>query len=173
MAERWDNNKTRETVNTNNNLITATTLFPQTFTQVLRTDPITDYYYFNQIDCSSELNCIVVGEGQDGAAGADATIAYTTFDGGVTWALTKSGSDDVGLTAVKFSSATEAWIGGIGYDGRKAAGHFSKTTDGGKTWTLEQVLDGCLVMDIDFGVNMGVAACTSATGGLSSVAFLK
>jgi hypothetical protein len=36
-----------------------------------------------------------------------------------------------------------------------------------------QVLDGCVPMDIDFGVSQGVAACVSAVGGMSTVAFYK
>ena len=141
--------------------------------QVLTTNLAEDYVYFNEISCSSELNCIVVGEG-DTADGQYYTVAYTTFDGGNTWEKTFSSTAYVSLTSVVFSSATDAWIAPCKKSGRTLSGQFMKSTDGGKTFSLVQSLDNCYAIDLDFSQDgAGYAACLSSSGSSGSVATYK
>lgn len=153
--------------------VSKTTDGGKTWKQVLRTSPTKDYIYFNQISCSNTLNCVVVGEGMEGPDGPQKTVAYTTFDGGETWETTLSGTNDVSMGAVTFVTATEAWLAGVGVNGRNVQGQFYHSTDSGKTWAMEQTVDNCVPMDIDFGVEVGTAACVSSSGASSFVAFYK
>jgi len=147
--------------------VSKTTDGGKTFTEVLRT-PSDAIYYFNGISCSSETHCAVVGEGED-AVGNYLTLAFTTFDGGNTWAQTFT-SDDVSLMGVKLISETEGWLGGTDKQGRNLLGQFYTTADGGKTWSLKQSLDNCVMLDMDFVDDMGFAACCSSNGSSCSVA---
>ncbi len=58
----------------------------KTFTEVFKSE-LTDKYYFNGIDCSSESHCVAVAEGYD-SAGSTAVFAFVTFDGGNSWTNT-------------------------------------------------------------------------------------
>jgi photosystem II stability/assembly factor-like uncharacterized protein len=117
--------------------VSKTTDGGKTWTQVFSTDLEADFLYFNGISCGSELNCIVVAEGDD-ASGGYKTVAYSTFDGGKTWEANLV-TTDVGLMQVKFVNDKEAWLAGTGKSGRSIVGQFYRTTDGGKTYTLVQV----------------------------------
>lgn len=152
--------------------VTKTTDGGKTWTQVLTTNLAEDYIYFNEISCSSETNCIVVGEG-DSADGGYLTVAYTTFDGGNTWEKTFSSSDFVSLMSVKFVSATDAWLLTTQKSSRGLVGNFFKTTDGGKTFNLDNTLSNCMGMDISFAGNTGFAACCSSSGASCSIAMYK
>jgi|EP01033_Poteriospumella_lacustris_P013162 hypothetical protein len=152
--------------------VSKTTDAGKTWTQVLTTNLAEDYIYFNEISCSSETNCIVVGEG-DGANGGYLTVAYTTFDGGATWEKTFSSADFVSLMSVKFVSSTDAWLLATQKSGRNLVGNFFKTTDGGKTFTLSSTLNNCFGMDMSFAGNLGLAACCSSSGSSCSIAVYK
>lgn len=143
----------------------------KTWTQVFRTNLETDIIYFNGISCGSESRCVVAGEGYDND-GNYLTQAYLTEDGGSTWNIVlKTG--DVGMMQVKFISESEAWIAGTSKDGRNLYGQFYHSTDGGKTFTLAQSLANCYAIDMDFATTMGFAACSSSSGGSSTVAVYK
>lgn len=145
----------------------------KSWSQVLTTNIEEDYLYFNEISCGSELNCIVVGEG-DSSSGGYLTVAYVTFDGGKTWDKTFSSSDYVSLSAVSFVSGSTAWIAPTKKNGRTLTGDFYKTTDGGKTFTLIQSVDNCYSIDVDFSSDgSGYAACLSSSGSSGSVAEYK
>lgn len=152
--------------------VSKTTDGGKSWTQVLTTNLAEDYIYFNQISCSSELNCIVVGEG-DSPDGGYLTVAYTTFDGGKTWEKTFSSTNFVSLMSVKFVSATDAWLLATQKSGRNLVGNFFKTTDGGKTFTLGNTLNNCLGMDMAFVGNTAFAACCSSSGSSCSIAVYK
>lgn len=117
--------------------VSKTTDGGKTWTQVLTTDLENDYIYFNGISCASDNHCTVVGEG-DEATGGYLNVAYTTFDGGVTWEKVFT-ANDVGLMQVKLISETEGWMAGMAKKGPKIMGQFYRTTDGGKSFVLEQV----------------------------------
>eukprot|EP01040_Poterioochromonas_malhamensis_P010200 gene10200-11091_t len=148
--------------------VSKTTDGGKTWTQVFSTDLENDIIYFNGISCSSESHCAVVGEGYDNA-GNYKTVGYVTFDGGNTWTPTLT-TQDVGLMGVKFTSETEGWAAGTSKSGRNLLGQFYRTTDGGKTWNLEQSLTNCYAIDMDFAVNKGYAACSSSSGSSCTVA---
>lgn len=152
--------------------VSKTTDGGKTWAQVLQTDLFEDYLYFNAISCATELNCVVVAEGDD-ATGAYRTAAYTTFDGGVSWDKTFDTSELVSLMGVKFVSPSEGWMLGTSKSGRTLTGKFYKTADGGKTFQLYQNLDNCIGSDIDFAEGAGFAACCSSSGSSCSVALLK
>lgn len=151
--------------------VSKTTDGGKTWTQVFSSDLETDYYYFNGIDCSSESNCVVVGEGEN-ADGSPLVVAYTTVDGGNTWVKSLS-TNDYGLMAVSFSSSTDVWLGGISKDGRQTTGKFWKSTDNGLTFTGVQNLSGCMPMDMKFSNGVGFAACSTASGSSCSVAMYQ
>ena len=109
----------------------------KTWSVVLTTDLLSDYIYFNGISCGTELNCVVVGEGDD-SSGGYRTVAYSTFDGGKSWELTLN-NDNFSLMGVKFISDTEVWLAGSIHSGRHMYGQFYYSSDGGKSYTLAQV----------------------------------
>lgn len=117
--------------------VSKTTDGGKTWTQVFSTDLDNDILYFNGISCSSETHCAVVGEGYDNE-GNYKTAGFVTFDGGVTWTQSLT-TQDVGLMQIKFISETEGWAAGTSKQGRNLYGQFYHTTDGGKTFELNQV----------------------------------
>jgi hypothetical protein len=148
--------------------VSKTTDGGKTWTQVFQTDLEKDTLYFNGISCSSESHCAVVAEGYD-EQGNYKTVGYVTFDGGLTWTASLS-TADVGLMQIKFTSELEGWAAGTSKQGRNLYGQFYHTTDGGKTWALQQSLQNCFAIDMDFAVNRGYAACSSSSGSSCSVA---
>jgi photosystem II stability/assembly factor-like uncharacterized protein len=152
--------------------VSKTTDGGKTWTKVLETNLFEDYLYFNAISCASEQNCVVIAEGDD-STGAYRTAAYTTFDGGNTWAKTFESSELVSLMGFKFASPDEGWMLGTAKVGRMLTGMFYRTTDGGKTFELYQSLDNCLGSDVDFAEGAGFAACCASSGSSCSVALLK
>jgi hypothetical protein len=146
----------------------------KTFKTVFSTDLQNDYLYFNNIACGSELNCVVVAEG-DGADGGYLTAAYATNDGGATWAQTHTSTTDASLMAAAYVSGSdsEVWIGGVVKNRGALSGQFYHSTDAGMTWALEQSLDNCYPMDLAFGESVGFASCMSSSGASGSVAVYK
>ncbi|RYD71398.1 MAG: hypothetical protein EOP84_24945, partial [Verrucomicrobiaceae bacterium] len=122
--------------------VSKTTDGGATWTQVLQTNLAEDYLYFNEISCGSELNCVVVGEG-DGSTGGYLTVAYATFDGGKSWERTLSSSDFVSSMVAKFTGPNTVWIVPTKKSGRTLSAQFMKSIDGGKTFSLVQALDNC------------------------------
>lgn len=143
--------------------VSKTTDGGKTWTQVFSSDLENDYYYFNGISCPSENHCVVVGEGED-ATGADLNVAYTTFDGGLNWERTIT-AHDASMMGVDFVSENEGYVAATGKSGRNLAAQFYHTTDGGKTFAVEETLTNCFVLDVDMTKDgAGVAACSSSTG---------
>lgn len=147
--------------------ISKTTDGGATFTEVFHSEP-TDNYYFNGIACSSELHCVAAAEGES----FEDNVAVVTFDGGVTWTKSDIAFDasTVSCTSVAWITETEGWLGATAKDGRNLEGLFYKTTDGGKSYTLDQKVDNCFIMDIDSAGEAGVASCLSSSGSSASVA---
>jgi len=144
----------------------------KTWKRVLSTNVETDYIYFNGISCSSEMNCIVVGEGDD-AAGSYLVVAYTTFDGGATWEKSLS-ANDVGLMAAKFVGPEEVWLFGTKKSGRLLYGQFWRSFDGGKSFSVDTSLPDCYALDMDFASSSsGFAACCNSAGSSCSLAVYK
>ena len=97
-----------------------------------------DHYYFNSIACSTTDRCVAVTEGD----AKDDFRAYVTQDGGKTWTNTLTNAvkpdDQVSLMGAGWVSELEGWVAGASKSG-VLVGLFFKTSDGGNTWTLEQV----------------------------------
>ena len=150
--------------------ISKTTDGGKSWSEVFHTAP-TDNFYFNGISCTSESHCVAVGEG---ATYTD-NKAFLTTDGGSTWTPSDVNFDEsvVSCTSVAWISDTEGWLGATAKDGRNLIGLFYKTTDGGKTYSLDQQLDNCFIMDIDSAGEAGVASCISSSGSSASVATYK
>jgi photosystem II stability/assembly factor-like uncharacterized protein len=128
----------------------------------------TDNFYFNGIACSSDTHCVAAGEG----ASSEDNIALFTTDGGVTWTQSDVSFDTnvVSCTSVAWMSDTVGWLGATAKTGRDLEGLFYKTTDGGKSYVLDQQVDNCFIMDIDSVGETGVASCLSSSGSSASVA---
>ena len=110
----------------------------KTWVQVLISDIYNDYYYFNGISCINELQCVVVGEGED-SQGGSLTLAFTTFDGGKTWEQSFK-SNEFSLMSAYFINTDELWLAGtVVKSGRSLYGQFRKSTNGGKSFDLVQV----------------------------------
>lgn len=124
--------------------------------------PSSDLMYFNAISCSSETQCVAVAEG-DAATGGYRVAAYTTTDGGLTWTQTLD-APDVGLMGAYMTSSTEGWLAGSVKSRVSVDGKFWVTNDGAKTWSVQQTLSNCMVMDLDFGNQVGYASCAQSGG---------
>lgn len=124
--------------------VSKTTDGGKTWSQVFLSDLQNDYFYFNGISCPSVDHCVVVGEGDDVVNDGYLNVAYTTFDGGVTWERTITAAD-VSMMMVDFISEDEGWVAATKKSGRNLIGQFYHTLDGGKTFAVEEVsLQWCL-----------------------------
>jgi photosystem II stability/assembly factor-like uncharacterized protein len=89
-------------------------------------------YYFNAIDCSTPTNCVAVAEGPQG------TYIFQTTDGKVFKKVLFTPSSKklhYSFMAIKFVSATEAWVGGSKAVSQfDASAAFLRSMDGGATW---------------------------------------
>ena len=146
-----------------------------TWKTVFSTNPKTDYFYFNSISCSSETHCVAVAEGDDLVSGGSTIRAFVTFDGGISWENTLSDVDIrvVSIMASGWISDTEGWLGATLKDKGQLIAEFYHTMDGGKSYSAEQRLDDCFVMDMDFGGEVGYASCASSSGSYARVAMLN
>jgi len=143
--------------------VSKTTDGGKTWTQVFTSDLDNDYYYFNGIACSSVDHCTVVGEGDDGLGGY-LNVAYTTFDGGNTWERVLS-AGDVSMMGVDYINDSEGWLVGTKKSGRNLSAQFYHTIDGGKSFVVEETLDNCFAIDLDFAFDgTAIAACSSSSG---------
>jgi len=100
------------------------------------------HYYFNQISCGTELNCVAAAE-SDSKTSAGVWL-FTTSDGGSTWSNTMyMAGNTYSVVATEFVSETEVWAGGaeMGQIGPKFA-YFWHSTDSGSTWTLVDNVKG-------------------------------
>lgn len=152
--------------------IWKTTDAGKTFTKVYSTAD-TDMWYFNQISCSSESNCVAVGEGQS-ADGTSLTVALMTSDGGATWTKQEF-STYASLMACKMVSDTEVWIAPLEAGRGKFQTDFLHSTDGGKTYTSAQSLTNCYSTDVEADPSGALVAstCLNAAGTSSTVAFYQ
>jgi len=143
--------------------VSKTTDGGKTWTQVFTSDMENDYFYFNGISCPSENHCVVVGEGDDGVGGS-LNVAFTTFDGGVTWDRTLTAAD-ASMMGVDFINDNEGWAAGTAIVGRNLVAQFHHTTDGGRTFKVEDTLTNCFLLDLDIASDgTGIAACASSSG---------
>lgn len=146
----------------------------KSWSTVFKSDPTSDYYYFNQIACSSETHCIAVAEGDEAEGGGYLTAAYLTSDGGATWnnVLSAENTPDnvVSIMGAEWVSETEGWLGATAKQGPQLSAVFFHTTDGGRTFAVEQQLPDCFLLDLDFANEVGYAACSSSSGASCSVA---
>jgi hypothetical protein len=154
--------------------ISKTTDGGNTWKTVFQSDLLNDYYYFNQISCSSDTHCIAVAEGDDAINGGYLVKAIVTFDGGDTWtdALTAENTPEnaVSVMGAAWETNDEGWVGITTKNGRTLSTAFMKTEDGGKTFALHQTLADCYLMDMAFNDGVGVASCASSSGSSSSIA---
>jgi len=100
------------------------------------------HYYFNQIACGTENNCVAAAE-SDSKSSAGVWL-FTTADGGTTWKNTMYMTGNAySVVATEFVSQTEVWAGGceLGAIGPKFA-YFWHSTDSGNTWTLIKNVKG-------------------------------
>ena len=116
--------------------VSKTTDGGKTWTQVFLSGLENDSFYFNGIACSSDTNCVVVGEGDD--ANGSISVAFSTFDGGATWQKTIAGTD-ASMMGVDFVSETEGWVAATQMAGRGLNAVFYHTVDGGKTFSIDEV----------------------------------
>jgi len=98
-------------------------------------------FYFNDMDCWDENNCLAAGEGfNDGSTKPGGRVLQTT-DGGSTWnEVLLNPLNNAGMGIVRYVSATEAWAaGGEENSSGSMEGTFYHTTDNGKTWEKQTV----------------------------------
>lgn len=100
------------------------------------------------------------------------------------------------MMGASWEDDNNGWVAGTAKNGRTLTGMFYKTTDGGNTYSLEQVrylfpreiflhfeltshliilmcyqaLDNCFPIDMDFRGSTGAAACLSSSGTSGTVA---
>jgi photosystem II stability/assembly factor-like uncharacterized protein len=111
-----------------------------------------DNIYPNQIDCFDVNHCVVAMMG-------DTCRIMATSDGGLTWQTSHTDfNSNCFLTDVQMISSTYTWVGGYTNTFLKSTGNLFQSTDGAKSWTLEQIPD-FEVLDIEmnnlFGFVMG------------------
>jgi len=108
------------------------------------------HYYFNQIACGTENNCVAAAE-SDSQTSAGVWL-FTTANGGTTWTTSMyMAGDAYSVIAVEFVSETEVWAGGaeLGQIGPKFA-YLWHSTDSGNTWTLDSTIKGVYPMALSF-----------------------
>lgn len=154
--------------------ISKTTDGGNTFTTVFSSDINNDYYYFNSIACASENICVAVAEGDDAINGGYLVQAYVTNDGGSNWkpVLNKDNVPDntVSIMGAAWVSETEGWLGATTKVRTQLNAVFFHTTDGGATYTVEQTLENCFLMDMTFANGVGYASCSTSSGSNGYVA---
>ena len=138
------------------------------WTEVYRL-PEGDMYYFNAISCASADHCVVVGEGET-ATDPYLTVAFTTLDGGATWEQTFSSTTLFSLMTVSMTSETTGYLAGVSKQKVSLTGQFYSTSDGGKSWVLQQSLGDCYPLDMAFAAGRGVASCASSSGASCTLA---
>lgn len=105
-------------------------------------------YYFNQIDCVDEVNCVVVGGSFWNATGpTTGGRIYTTHNGGSSWNLVYHSPSNAtytnSLMSVRFSqvNSSEVWVGGAQEINGNPLGVMLKSSDMGNTWQKFETLD--------------------------------
>lgn len=149
-------------------VVSKTTDGGKTWTEVFRL-PEGEMYYFNGISCTTADHCVVVGEGET-PTDPFLTVAFTTFDGGVTWAQSFSSTALFSLMSVSMTSETAGWMAGVAKQKGTLVGQFYTTSDGGASWQLQQSLSDCYPLDMAFSSGGGVASCSSSSGASSTIA---
>lgn len=125
-------------------------------------------YYYNQIDCFSETNCLAVAEGfaNDGS-GAPGAHIHQTLDGETWNEIFVFGADKQGsVMSVKMLSETEAWVAATYQNTLLDNGAaFLHTTDGGKSWEQSKTL-----LDVGDVMKMSFINNTCAYAGAITIA---
>jgi photosystem II stability/assembly factor-like uncharacterized protein len=120
-------------------------------------------YYFNDIHCIDETNCIAVGEGfgRDGSQQPGARVFLTT-DGESFKEVHRETADGSSLMAAKMLSTTEHWAGGATKAGGLVAPVLAlHSKDAGKTYTNEHsTVLGQMITAMDFLSNQHGYATT-------------
>lgn len=146
----------------------------ETFSTVFSSDLAEDFYYFNTVACSSDTHCIAVAEGDNPETGGYLVLAFVTFDGGETWTNVlnedNTPSDVVSIMGAAWVDDQEGWLGATAKDRTQLNGVFFHTTDGGKTFQVEETLPNCFLMDLTFANGVGYAACSTSSGSNGYVA---
>lgn len=94
-------------------------------------------FYFNQISCFTETNCVAVGEAD--SSNQPGIRFYMTTDGFKTVTRTYfNPSSTLSVLAVDMVSETEVWAAGGNLD-TDFLGYFWHSLDGGKTWSNQTV----------------------------------
>jgi len=107
-------------------------------------------YYFNAIDCPTETDCWIVGESESDSPQPGVRILHTG-DGGKNWDVQMyNASSDYSLMDISMLNTTEGWAAGGKLTEADFEGHFWHTTDGGKTWTLENLVKNVYGNDLSF-----------------------
>ncbi|PLX04188.1 MAG: hypothetical protein C0595_04260, partial [Marinilabiliales bacterium] len=127
--------------------------------QIWETLPTGTSYILFDISFAPGQNDIGYAAGMQYTYDAEGVVIKTT-DGGDTWTQVLGGTNQDGLEAVCFVSATTGFIAGWN-------DYFAKTTDGGSTWTTMTVgSDNWYFKDIEFyDANNGVAAAITNSSG--------
>eukprot|EP00742_Colponemidia_sp_Colp-10_P018778 GILJ01021726.1.p1 GENE.GILJ01021726.1~~GILJ01021726.1.p1 ORF type:complete len:422 (-),score=70.64 GILJ01021726.1:216-1481(-) len=108
----------------------------------------TQDYYFNQIDCVDEENCVVVGGSYWNATGpTTGGRIYTTHNGGSSWNLVYHTPSNAtytnSLLSVRFSkvNSSQVWVGGAQELNGNPLGVMLRSSDMGDTWERFETLD--------------------------------
>ena len=105
-----------------------------------KTEPSHTYEYLMSVDFTDAQNGWV--------SGTNGALLHTT-DGGAHWAKapTWDGARGDDLWAVDFTDAQHGWI--AGGNAATLTGFIYRTTDGGQTWTVQQVVPGAVLYGIE------------------------
>jgi hypothetical protein len=98
-------------------------------------------FYFNQIACNDERNCVAVGEAGKDSPTPGARV-WTTSDGGESWENTYYSADPHNSLMAAFAvGGSEYWVGGGELSQTNFTGTAYHSTDNGRTWQIQQIPD--------------------------------
>jgi photosystem II stability/assembly factor-like uncharacterized protein len=144
------------------------------WTSVYQTNTDTDFYYFNQISCSSASHCVAVAEGE-AADGTALVVAFTTTDGGSNWNKVLNSGDYSSIMACKMVNENEVWLAPLKTGRGVFETDFLYSSDGGQTFEVNQVLSNCYstYLDADSSGQLTLSTCLNAAGTQSTVAWYQ
>lgn len=110
-------------------------------------------YFFNDIDCFDDNNCVLIGEGSKslGSKSPGARIWTTTDGENFKQVHVENTTGEESLMTAQMISATEHWVGGTQQLGANVPALLLHTKDGGATYTNENNgIVGQAITDVDF-----------------------